>query len=83
MSVNAVASDNVGVAGLQFLLNGNNLGPEDTTTPYAVSWDTTTATNGVYTLAARVRDAAGNANGLPRGARPSRSTTTALPPRCP
>jgi hypothetical protein len=41
IAVTATASDNVGVAGVQFLLDGVNLGVEDTTSPYAVSWDST------------------------------------------
>src|SRR5205823_5183978 len=60
VTVSAAASDNVGVAGVQFLLDGNNLGGEDATSPYAVTWDTTTAANGPHTLTARARDAAGN-----------------------
>ena len=59
-TVSASASDNVGVAGVQFKLDGANLGAEDTTAPYSVSWSTTTATAGVHTLAAVARDAAGN-----------------------
>ncbi|MFA5809987.1 MAG: Ig-like domain-containing protein, partial [Thermoleophilia bacterium] len=58
--VSANASDNVSVAGVQFLLDGVNLGAEDTTAPYSISWDTATATNGLHTLTARARDAAGN-----------------------
>ena len=60
VTVSANASDNTGVSGVQFLLDGTNLGAEDTTSPYAVSWNTTTATNGSHTLTARARDAAGN-----------------------
>ncbi len=60
VSVTASASDNVGVAGVQFRLDGANLGAEDTTAPYSVSWDTTSATNGSHTLTAIARDAAGN-----------------------
>src|SRR5439155_18199906 len=61
VSVTASASDNVGVAGVQFQLDGANLGAEDTTAPYAVPWDTTTTANGsTHTLRAVVRDAAGN-----------------------
>ena len=60
VSVNATAADNVGVTGVQFLLDGTNLGAEDTTSPYSVSWNTTTASNGSHTLTARARDAAGN-----------------------
>jgi hypothetical protein len=48
------------VVGVQFKLDGTNLGAEDTSAPYSVSWDTTTATNGSHTLTAVARDAAGN-----------------------
>src|SRR5204862_352822 len=61
VSVTATASDNVGVAGVQFFLDGAALGAGDTSAPYVVSWDTTTTTNGSHTLTARARDAAGNA----------------------
>ena len=60
ITVTANASDNVGVAGVQFLLDGAALGTEDTAAPFAVSWNTTTATNGSHTLTAAARDAAGN-----------------------
>src|SRR5207302_297646 len=60
VTVSATASDNVGVAGVQFQLDGANLGAEDTTAPYSVAWDTTTVANGSHTLTARARDAAGN-----------------------
>jgi glucose/arabinose dehydrogenase/PKD repeat protein len=60
-TVTANAADNVGVAGVQFLLDGTNLGAEDTTAPYSIAWDTTAATNGSHSLSARARDAAGNA----------------------
>src|SRR5437016_4492604 len=59
-SVTANASDNVGVVGVQFLLDGANLGVEDAAAPYSVSWNTTTASNGSHTLTAVARDAAGN-----------------------
>src|SRR5262245_46197353 len=60
VAVWATASDNVGVAGVQFLLDGTTLSAEDTTSPYSISWNTTTASNGSHTLSARARDAAGN-----------------------
>src|SRR2546426_2252282 len=44
------------VAGVQFKLDGNNLGAEDTSAPYSVSWNTTTAGNGSHTLTAVARD---------------------------
>ena len=60
VSVAAAASDNVGVAGVQFKLDGVSLGVEDSTAPYAIAWSTTSATNGSHTLTAIARDAAGN-----------------------
>src|SRR3989441_6426444 len=60
VTVSANASDNVGVVGLQFKLDGVNLGAEDTVAPYSVSWNTTLATSGSHSLTAVARDAAGN-----------------------
>jgi hypothetical protein len=61
VTVTATASDNVGVVGVQFKLDGAVLGAEDlTSSPYTVSWNSTTATNGSHTLTAVSRDAAGN-----------------------
>src|SRR5439155_23760285 len=60
VTVSATASDNVGVAGVQFKLDGATLGAEDSTSPYSASWDTTTAANGSHTFTAVARDAAGN-----------------------
>ena len=60
ITVTASASDNVGVAGVQFTLDGVNLGTEDTVAPYAVTWNTMTASNGPHTLSAVARDAATN-----------------------
>jgi hypothetical protein len=60
VSITASATDNVGVAGVQFQLDGANLGGEDTTSPYSISWNTTLATIGPHTLTAIARDAAGN-----------------------
>ena len=59
-TVSANASDNVGVAGVQFRLDGSNLGAEVTSAPYSANWNTTTAANGGHTLTAVARDAAGN-----------------------
>ncbi len=56
----ASATDNVGVAGVRFFVDGAALGAEDTAAPYSVTWDTTTAANGSHTLTAVARDAAGN-----------------------
>src|SRR5207302_11140240 len=58
--VSAPAPDTVGIVGVQFKLDGANLGTEVTAAPYSVSWNTTTATEGAHTLTAVARDAAGN-----------------------
>ncbi len=60
VQVTASAADNVGVAGVQFRVNGSNLGNEDTAPPYQVSLDTTTLPNGPYQLTAVARDTTGN-----------------------
>src|SRR5215472_12615967 len=60
VAVSANASDNVGVVGVQFRLDGASLGAEDTSAPYSVSWNTSGAANGTHTLTATARDAAGN-----------------------
>jgi hypothetical protein len=60
VAVTASASDDVGVSSVQFRLDGNDLGAPDTSVPYSVNWDTTTASAGSHTLSAVARDAAGN-----------------------
>jgi hypothetical protein len=60
VTVSASAADEVGVVGVQFLLDGLPLGPESTTPPYTTSWDTTNASKSVHMLAALARDAANN-----------------------
>src|SRR6266700_7875558 len=47
------------VRGVQFQLDGANLGAEDTSSPYSVSWNTTTTGNGSHTLTAVARDLLG------------------------
>jgi hypothetical protein len=59
VSVTANASDNVGVTKVEFLLDGV-LQSSDTSSPYAWSWNTTTATNAAHTLVAKAYDAANN-----------------------
>ena len=58
--VAATASDALGVAGVQFKIDGADLGAEDRYAPFELSWDTRTAANGAYTITAVARDVAGN-----------------------
>jgi hypothetical protein len=60
VTIGASATDNVGVAGVQFLLDGNLLGQEDTSAPYEVQCNTLPVAAGSHQLAARARDGAGN-----------------------
>jgi fibronectin type 3 domain-containing protein len=59
-AVSASASDNVSVTGVQFKLDGANLGTQDTVAPYSVIWDTRQTLDGPHQLTAVARDAAGN-----------------------
>jgi len=47
------------VRGVQFKLDGANLGAEDKSAPYSVSWNTTSASNGSHTLTAVATDILG------------------------
>ena len=60
VTVTANATDNVGVAAVQFKLDGANLGTEVTSSPFSTTLNTTTLANGAHTLSAVARDAAGN-----------------------
>jgi len=60
VAVTAGATDNVGVAGVQFLVDGAPLGAEDPSAPYSASWNASGAAAGSHALTAVARDAAGN-----------------------
>jgi hypothetical protein len=60
ISVTANATAAAGIASVQFLLDGASLGSADTSSPYSVSWDTTTVSNGGHVLAAKATDKSGN-----------------------
>ena len=59
-NVSATATDqSSSITGVQFLLDGGNLGARVTAPPYSLTWNTTTATAGAHTLSATVFDSAG------------------------
>jgi chitodextrinase len=60
VSVAANATDDVGVASVQFLLDGSPLGSPVNLAPFSVAWDTATAIAGSHVLQARATDFAGN-----------------------
>ena len=60
VTVTATGDDDQGLVGVQFKLNGQNLGAEDRTSPYSVPWDTRGEVNGTHVLSAVARDGAAN-----------------------
>jgi alpha-tubulin suppressor-like RCC1 family protein len=58
-TLSADASDNIGVVGVRFKVDGNDLG-EDTSYPYWISLNTLSVSNGSHVITAVARDAAGN-----------------------
>jgi peptidoglycan/xylan/chitin deacetylase (PgdA/CDA1 family) len=56
-AITANATDAVSVAGVQFAVDGVNLGAEDTTAPYGSQINTTTYANGIHTIRATARNA--------------------------
>lgn len=60
-TVSANASAGAGVASVQFLLDGQDLGPPLAAGPYTTAWNTALAGDGTHALAAVVRDAEGRA----------------------
>jgi hypothetical protein len=60
VTLNASATDNVGVAGVQFKVDGQIVGAEDTTAPFSVAWTSNLVANGSHTITAVARDFAGN-----------------------
>ena len=59
VTITATASDNVGVARVEFLVNGN-LQCTDTAAPYSCVWRVPNPMNRTHTIQARAVDAAGN-----------------------
>ena len=45
---------------MQFTVDGQAVGPPDTTAPYTGTWDTTAFANGPHTVGARATNTAGS-----------------------
>lgn len=58
--ISAIASDDKGIAGVQFKINNNNLGNEILTPPFTINWDTNSISNGTYIISAVARDTSNN-----------------------
>jgi len=57
--VSANVSSKTGIRSVQFYLDGSKLGEPATASPYAISWNTTTASNGTHRLTAVATDTSG------------------------
>jgi len=60
VALSATASDNIGVSRVDFYRDGNVLLGTDNSSPYGISWDSTSTTSGAHTLFAVAIDLAGN-----------------------
>jgi len=60
VTLSALASDNVAVAGVQFKVDGVNVGPQIAAAPYNYSLNTTSLTNATHTIVALASDPTGN-----------------------
>ena len=60
----ATATDNVGVTKVEFVLDGAVRG-SDTTSPYTLSWDSKTVSDGSHSVLTKAYDAAGNVGTSP------------------
>jgi hypothetical protein len=56
------ASDDVGIAAVQIKIDGELVGPELTSAPYRVDWDSASRPAGSHVIEAVARDAAGNSD---------------------
>ena len=63
ITLNAAAADNVGVAGVEFQIDGVQIGSTDMSAPYSTSLDTSAYPSGQHVLRTRASDAAGNQSG--------------------
>jgi hypothetical protein len=79
VTVNVNAADNVGVARVDLKVN-NTVVASDSSSPFSFAWDSKGVANGMATLTAVARDAAGNVTtSAPISVNVSNSTTTVAP----
>jgi hypothetical protein len=63
--VSANVSGKAAISSVQFYLDGKALGAAVTSAPYAISWETATASNGTHKLTAQATDTYGNVGTSP------------------
>jgi hypothetical protein len=60
ITISATATDNVAVQGVQFALDGTNLGSQVKASPYQITWNSAGVANGPHTISATATDTSGN-----------------------
>lgn len=60
VTLSATCTDNINVASVQFKIDNADVGSLDTSSPYSVSWDSTTVGNGAHQVTALCTDTAAN-----------------------
>jgi subtilisin family serine protease len=79
VTLTATASDDVGVARLEFLVDGVVVAT-DTATPFSFAWNSGSVANGSHALGARATDTSGNASAISSVAVTVSNTTPPPPP---
>jgi hypothetical protein len=59
-TITATARSSIGISGVQFSVDGVNVGGMVTSAPYQVTWDSTKVADGSHTLSAKAVDTSGN-----------------------
>jgi len=78
VSLSANATDNVGVTSVSFYVDGS-LVASDTSSPYSVSWNTSSVANGAHTLMVKAYDAANNMSSATMNVNVSNIADTSAP----
>jgi hypothetical protein len=60
VTLTATASDNIGVTGIQFKVDGASTGAVGTSSPFSIVWNSTGVPDGTHIISAIASDAAGN-----------------------
>ena len=60
VTLTSTSSDNIGVTRLQFKVDNINVGSSGVTSPYSISWDSTSVADGFHTIAIDAYDSSGN-----------------------
>lgn len=60
ITIQANATDDRGIASVQFKIDDVSIGSEDTASPYSISWNTNVIANGIHNITAVAKDSSNN-----------------------